>query len=379
MRWEQNVDKGKERFRITFICPVDSLAGGMRVIAIYAERLAQRGHRVTVVLPSPDLRQRAVWFVKRGVWFRRGEAIERSYFRDGPINVRRLDHSGPVRDRDVPDADLVIATWWETAEWVDCLSQRKGAKLHFMQDNEVFAARNADEVSRIDATSALPIPKIVIARWVWELLQRRWRQTPVALVPNSVETDKFFAPQRGKQTVPTVGFTYSRMRNKGADVSIAAIERARRELSQLRVISVGLRQPTKEIPLPLGTEFHFNIPDEKLRELYASCDAWLFGTRIEGFGLPILESMACRTPVVGTAAGAAPELIKQGGGILVAIEDTEAMAEAIVKLARMSETEWRRMSDAAYRTATEYSWDDATDKFEAAVKSVITQRVSTEV
>ena len=374
------MDKGKERFRITFICPVDNLAGGMRVIAIYAERLAQRGHRVTVVLPSPNLRQRVASLVKRGKWLRKGKAIERSYFRDGVINVRRLDHSGPVRDRDVPDADLVIATWWETAEWVYCLSPRKGAKLHFMQDNEVFAARNNDELSRINATSALPIPKIVIAQWVWELLQRRWRQTPVALVPNSVETDKFFGPQRG-QTDGTDCWLYLRYNAKQGcrckhHSHRAGAPGAIPTASDFGWVLAGLRRKFRYL---LGTEFHFNASDEKLRELYASCDAWLFGTRIEGFGLPILESMACRTPVVGTAAGAAPELIKQGGGILVAIEDTEAMAEAIVKLARMSETEWRRMSDAAYRTATEYSWDDATDKFEAAVKSVITQRVSTEV
>ena len=84
--------------------------------------------------------------------------------------------------------------------------------------------------------------------------------------------------------------------------------------------------------------------------------------------------MACRTPVIGTPAGAARELIGQGGGILVANEDVPAMAQAIVRLVEMTDSQWRELSDAAYRTATAYSWDDATDRFEQAVRSVTRRR-----
>jgi hypothetical protein len=34
----------------------------------------------------------------------------------------------------------------------------------------------------------------------------------------------------------------------------------------------------------------------------------------------------------------------------------------------LADNEWRRISDAAYKTVTDYSWDDATDRFEAALK-----------
>jgi len=44
--------------------------------------------------------------------------------------------------------------------------------------------------------------------------------------------------------------------------------------------------------------------------------------------LPILEAMACRTPVIGTPAGPAPELLGAGGGILVRPEDPADMAMA---------------------------------------------------
>lgn len=340
----------------------------MRVIALYATRLARRGHKVTVVLPRSraDLRKRIVGFLKRGIWLRNDPPHE-SHFQDVPFQAIRLAHSGPITDRDVPDGDVVVATWWETAEWVWKLSSAKGIKSHFMQDYETWGSL---DVSRVDSVCALPMPKIVIARWVWELLESRWGQTPIALVPNSVETEQFYASPRGKQPVPTVGFTYSTLHNKGCDVSIAAIEKAKKEIPELKAIAFGPQRPPMGFQMNLLTDFHVAVPEDKLRDLYASCDAWLFGTRREGFGLPILEAMACRTPVVGTPAGAGLDLISKGGGILVPIDDESRMADGIVALARMSDSEWRQMSEVAYRTATTYSWENATDMFEVALNKI---------
>ena len=358
--------------KITFVCPADNPSGGMRVIAIYADRLARRGHNVTVILPrptGPSLRARASALVKRRIWLRNNNGV--SYFRDIAVSTRWLRHAGPVTDYDVPDADVVIATWWETAPWVWRLSASKGAKLHFMQDYESWGAPNG-EVDHVDAACSLPMPKIVIAQWVADLLRKRWQQHPIALIPNSVETEKFFAPPRGKQIKPTVGLTYTTFRNKGSDICIAAINLARQSLPELGVVAFGQSEPSADMPLPESTEFHFRAPEDRLRDIYAECDAWLFGTRIEGFGLPILEAMACRTPVIGIPAGAAPQLIGQGGGILVSKDNPTEMAKAILSVARMTDTEWRAISDRAHQTATSYSWDHATSAFEEAAKFVVT-------
>ena len=96
--------------------------------------------------------------------------------------------------------------------------------------------------------------------------------------------------------------------------------------------------------------------------------AWLFASRTEGYGLPLLEAMACRTPVIGTPAGAAPELIAGGGGLLVEPESPEAMAAAIVQVVRMTDEQWRTMSDAAHATAAGYRWDASAARFEEALR-----------
>jgi glycosyltransferase involved in cell wall biosynthesis len=71
--------------------------------------------------------------------------------------------------------------------------------------------------------------------------------------------------------------------------------------------------------------------------------------------------------VIATPAGAAPELLAGGGGVLVKPEDPADMARAIVEVCAQDDASWRRMSDAAYATATRYTWDDAIDRFDAAL------------
>src|SRR5438552_1934194 len=77
----------------------------------------------------------------------------------------------------------------------------------------------------------------------------------------------------------------------------------REQIPELRVISFGMRSPAESLPLPAGTDFVQRPAQDRIRELYAQCDVWLCGSRSEGFGLPVLEAMACRCPVVSTKVG----------------------------------------------------------------------------
>ena len=350
--------------RITFVCPTADLSGGFRVIATYAKLLRQRGHDVVVVTGQPP---------KLSV---RAMLRQLSEFRLPTVSLKAMTHLdglgvphkilgqlGGKGAMDLPEGDIVIATWWETAEWVWPLPVEKGVKVHFCQDYEVWNG-NAD---RVDATCRLPMPKITPSRWVQQLLTDRFEQTDVVCIPNAVDLKTFTATPRGKQDIPTVGFTYTDFRAKGCDIIVEAVRRARTHIPNLRVVSFGSSEPKLEMPLPEGVEFHLRAPEAKLKAYYASCDAWLFGTRKEGFGLPLLEAMACRTPVIGTPAGAAPELLERGGGILIPPEDPAAMVDAILRVRAMTDADWRRMSDAAYLTASGYTWEDATEQFEAAL------------
>jgi glycosyltransferase involved in cell wall biosynthesis len=354
--------------RITFVLPTVTLRGGIRSTSILVDRLQKRGHSIfaiSVPRRSPTLREQIRTLLKRNK-FVPPPPISHFDYIDFPIHI--LESRRPVEDRDIPDADIVVATWWETAEWVARLSAAKGVKTYFIRHHEIHENQPID---RVIATYSLPMHKITTAQWMVDLMLYRYGDNYVSVVPNSVDTQLFYAPPRSKQPVPTIGMMYAPELWKGCDISLKAFSLAAQKIPELQLIVFGMKDPVPELPLPPGTRYVRQPPQDKLRELYAQCDAWLFGSRIEGFGLPILEAMACRTPVIGTPAGAAPELLADETGILVRPEDAEDMAQAIKRICDLSNLEWQAMSERAYTKAISYSWDDAAERCEAAFLTAI--------
>ena len=360
--------------KITFVLSVADRSGGNRVVATYAERLKNRGHSVVVVSrPHGErtVRERLTALFRQGRWLPRRR--DSSSHIDGTgVTHLRTQSIRPIEDADVPDADVVIATWWETAHWVNRLSPQKGAKVYLIQHHEVFPYL---PVEQVEATYRdLGLHKITVSRWLQDIMRDSYGDPHATLVMNSVDTDVFYAPPRGKQKLPTVGVIYHGDPGgwKGGDIAMKALADAKAALPDLRVISFGTLPPSRELPLPEGSTFVLNPPQSHLRHLYAQCDVWLCASRSEGFGLPTLEAMACRSPAVSTRVGGAVDLIEDGRqGFLVDVEDSSGLAQRLIQVLRLPEPEWQAMSDAAFTTATAYTWDDATSLFEASLRQAI--------
>jgi glycosyltransferase involved in cell wall biosynthesis len=192
------------------------------------------------------------------------------------------------------------------------------------------------------------------------------------LVSNGVDFQQFNSPARAKSSIPTLGFIYASHPCKGCDLILDAIAQIRLKIPELRCLAFGTEQPLHRLPLPENTQYFVQPPQHTLKDLYSQCDVWLFGSRAEGFGLPILEAMACRTPVIATPAGAAPELLAAGGGLLLTEPNATLMAQAIQMVCTLDAPQWQRLSELAYETACQYNWDHSTQRFEAALLQAVT-------
>lgn len=364
--------------RITFVLPQACLAGGVRVVAIYADRLQKLGHQVFVVSTPPEqptIRQQFFSLLK-GQGLLPTQPVYPSHFDELAVHHQVIDRYRPVVDADIPDADVVVATWWETAEWVARLSPSKGAKAYFIQHHEVF---DYLPQARVKATYSLPLHKITISRWLVDLMQHEYGDRHVSLVPNSVDTEQFYAPRRSRQATPTVGMLYSSIPWKGCDISLKAFAIAQQRIPNLKLAAFGTTLPSETLPLPANAEYTCQPEQQRLREIYSNCDVWLCGSWSEGFHLPPLEAMACRCPVVSTAVGGSVDVIEAGvNGYTVPVGDADGLAQRLFEVLERSPEDWQTLSDAAYQTAVQYTWDDATIKFEAALQTVIARERSPE-
>jgi alpha-1,3-rhamnosyl/mannosyltransferase len=95
-----------------------------------------------------------------------------------------------------------------------------------------------------------------------------------------------------------------------------------------------------------------HVGDSELPALYSAASTLCFATLYEGFGLPILESMRCGTPVMTATVGAAPE-VADGHAVLVDPEDTADMAAGMQRAVSLGPEE----REAGRLHAETFTWD----------------------
>ena len=110
------------------------------------------------------------------------------------------------------------------------------------------------------------------------------------------------------------------------------------------------------------------FPDEHLPLLYQGAEAFVFPSLAEGFGLPVLEAMACGTPVICSNTTALPE-ISGGAAYLLPPLEIDAWAEAIDTV--LFDNEIRQcMRSEGIKQAARFSWSDTTTIVRSTLEAV---------
>ena len=362
--------------KITFLLPGIDLSGGVKVVATYAKMLSKRGHDVNVVFPRKPLTVNPrSWVSRARAYWRQKAHPDRGHFSGydhllKPARVSKESHPllpggmFPVLRNDIPDADVIIATYWETAFWIAELPKSFGNPFYLIQHYETWDC-DEKQLQRMQGSWQLPLRKIVVARWLKDLAREKFNDPGALLLHNGVDLEHFNSPLRKMNETPSVGFTYSWAPWKRSDLLAEVVERVRRTIPDLQVRTFGQYNPSSRMPYPQGGKHVFQPSQSEIPGLYASVDVWLLGSDTEGFGLPVLEAMACRTPVVTTACDGTVDIARDcEGAILTPTDDPERMAEAVLSILT-DRKGWEKRSTAARKRAELFRWDKACDALEA--------------
>jgi glycosyltransferase involved in cell wall biosynthesis len=114
------------------------------------------------------------------------------------------------------------------------------------------------------------------------------------------------------------------------------------------------------------------VPDEDLPAVYAGAQGLVFPSLYEGFGLPVLEAMACGTPVVTSNASSIPE-VAGDAALYFDPADVEAMVEAVRRLLCDAQLQ-RSMRTRGLTRAADFSWKVAATATRAVYDSVLRGR-----
>jgi glycosyltransferase involved in cell wall biosynthesis len=111
------------------------------------------------------------------------------------------------------------------------------------------------------------------------------------------------------------------------------------------------------------------LPEADKAALFTGADMFAYPSRYEGFGLPVLEAMACGTPVVTTTGGSLPE-VAGDAALLVDPGDPDALAAAMAKLAGDPAARQAAAARGRARAAT-FTWDRCAAETAAAYRRAL--------
>jgi glycosyltransferase involved in cell wall biosynthesis len=114
------------------------------------------------------------------------------------------------------------------------------------------------------------------------------------------------------------------------------------------------------------------VPRDQLPHLLRAADALIYPSLFEGFGIPIIEAMACGTPVACSGTSSLKE-IGEGHGLLFDPMDVSSIADALTRIATDSDLrEKLRREGPAY--AKQFTWERSVEQTIAVWKKVAAQR-----
>lgn len=350
--------------KINFILPFKPRrpAGGFRVMYEYANRLAKKGYKVHLTFPlrTPYMKYRLPYFIRCVLSKLEGFRTNKWFVFDPSITMSYVPE---VKEKYVPDADVVLATWWSTVLEMGKLSIRKGKKINLIQgfenweghDKLLYESYNIKDTTNIVVASYL---KCVVSQHT---------KNKIELIENGIDNTVYNIKNKVEERNPfTVAMNYSEQEIKGSKYGLEALRIAKERIPELQVEVFGISPSPGELP---DWMTYYRNP-ANLSELYNRNAIFISNSFTEGFGLVSVESMFCGCALICTDIEGHQEYAFEGQtALLVEVKNIHQMANKIAYL----------VNDNIYRICLarngndyvqRFKWENAIKKMEKIIKNL---------
>ena len=316
--------------KIVYVLPGASLCGGVKIIGEHITRLAARGHDAEVWHLGGD------W-----AWFPR------------PVPHRKFPHTDQLGAALQSFSGVKVATFWTTASWVasNLLPGERGYYLVQDEDELTYSGSFAGTSYRL---GLVPITE---GAFVTESIEKKYGATchnvgigidhrTFRPLPMIREQFRVLTPSRTTSAGPA--------KLKGWDLAQSSLRELARAEPQSSLVTFGVEPAPKIDWMP---HIHIQRPsDRKLRELYSQAGVFLSASRHEGFGLPMLEAMACfPADVPIQARGIVRGMQRQYTGEMVTVRTSRATIRATAEHPFWTNRGWVKASDICTSHELEYT------------------------
>lgn len=348
---------------INFLLPHYGIkpSGGFKIVYEYANRLSEKGHTINIV-HSSSLNKG----IKRQVKYLKEILIKKYSFNEWfkfnkEVNLlfcKSLDY------KYIPDADITIATAWQTAEYLKEYPVSKGEKIYFIQSYEIWNGPK----KRVDRTWLYDMDKIVISKSLLKISKDLNIKNNIKYIPNAIDHEKYRMIKSFDKRELVISMMYSEVKNKGSIYGLKAINEVKEIVPEIKVKFFGKCSRPKD--LPKWIEYYEDPKEEVLiKEIYNESLIFLCTSFIEGWGLPAMEAMACRCVVISTDNGGVSDFaIDDRTALIVPVGDYIEIKNKILYLVKNIDI-MNRLSYEGQKEVLKFNWNTSVGLMEDFLKN----------
>jgi GT2 family glycosyltransferase len=322
-----------ERLRIVYVTEDTGVGGGHRDIFEHLNRLAARGHDVSLY----TLGEPPQWFALR-------------------VPVHSFEDYEALGDALAEVDAIKVATWWMTAAAVWRASIPRGIPVYFVQDIETSYYPDHERARHAVLDSYRPeFRYMTISSWNRERL--RELDLDAELIAPGIDLETFRPRpdvRRREDMVLALGRTNPL---KNLPLTLAAWRSLNEPRPELCLFGI---EPELE---QRGVRYVESPSDEQVNELFCQATVFIQTSVHEGFALPPLEAMATGAAVVCTDAHGNRDFCIDGVNCLMPEPTPAAVGGALARL--LGDGQLRaQLGSAGIETAQEYAWEKRIDALE---------------
>ena len=249
----------------------------------------------------------------------------------------------------IHDLSFMLYPQWHPKERVEFMEKNFASRLKL---SDVILTVSEYGKREVEKYVGIPGDKI---RVVYNAVDERFRPLSKASVTTYLRAKRY-----PEDYVLFVGAVEPR---KNLETLIGAFGDIERSFGNLHLIIVGPKgwlyesvfKKVEELGLTNKVHFTGFVADEELIYLYNGAQVFVYPSFYEGFGIPVLEAMACKIPVIVSNTSSLPELVGDAG-MLVDPHSQEGFAEAMRKVLG-DKDEAERLSEKGYLRSANFSWE----------------------